>query len=179
MSTPTAVLQREGTKIHTFILSAVSWLYVVVFGGYITGKDIPSLNGSTGNVLLVVIMTTLSLFLLLPSQEIDDYIVQAKERSYETMVNFGKQGLSIAATAAVTAAVKASMCVGVCMWVVVPPRCCVSGADSVLVTYCYADRGAPSQNVVHHSKQGQQLTSMWKSKYLRATTKHELLHIYF
>lgn len=41
-------------------------------------------------------------------QEIDDYIVQAKERSYETMVNFGKQGLSIAATAAVTAAVKAS-----------------------------------------------------------------------
>ena len=41
-------------------------------------------------------------------QEIDDYIVQAKERSYETMVNFGKQGLSIAATAAVSAAVKAS-----------------------------------------------------------------------
>ncbi|XP_062330379.1 receptor expression-enhancing protein 3 [Osmerus eperlanus] len=39
-------------------------------------------------------------------QEIDDYIVQAKERSYETMVNFGKQGLSIAATAAVSAAVK-------------------------------------------------------------------------
>ncbi|XP_076005723.1 receptor expression-enhancing protein 3 [Genypterus blacodes] len=39
-------------------------------------------------------------------REIDDYIVQAKERSYETMVNFGKQGLSIAATAAVTAAVK-------------------------------------------------------------------------
>uniref|UniRef100_A0A3P9L3S9 Receptor expression-enhancing protein n=1 Tax=Oryzias latipes TaxID=8090 RepID=A0A3P9L3S9_ORYLA len=39
-------------------------------------------------------------------REIDDYIVQAKERSYETMVNFGKQGLSIAATAAVTAAVR-------------------------------------------------------------------------
>lgn len=39
-------------------------------------------------------------------QEIDDYIVQAKERSYETMVNFGRQGLSIAATAAVSAAVK-------------------------------------------------------------------------
>lgn len=44
-------------------------------------------------------------------KEIDDYIVQAKERSYETMVNFGKQGLSIAATAAVSAAVKASVCV--------------------------------------------------------------------
>ncbi|XP_030257342.1 receptor expression-enhancing protein 3-like [Sparus aurata] len=42
-------------------------------------------------------------------KEIDEYIVQAKERSYETMVNFGKQGLSIAATAAVSAAVKASV----------------------------------------------------------------------
>ncbi|KAJ8365622.1 hypothetical protein SKAU_G00144530 [Synaphobranchus kaupii] len=39
-------------------------------------------------------------------REIDDYIVQAKERSYVTMVNFGRQGLSIAATAAVSAAVK-------------------------------------------------------------------------
>uniref|UniRef100_G3TJC5 Receptor expression-enhancing protein n=1 Tax=Loxodonta africana TaxID=9785 RepID=G3TJC5_LOXAF len=38
--------------------------------------------------------------------EIDDYIVQAKERGYETMVNFGRQGLNLAATAAVTAAVK-------------------------------------------------------------------------
>ncbi|XP_066538417.1 receptor expression-enhancing protein 3a [Hoplias malabaricus] len=45
---------------------------------------------------------------LLASKErdIDDYIIQAKERSYETMVSFGKQGLSIAATAAVSAAVK-------------------------------------------------------------------------
>ncbi|KAG8135260.1 putative Receptor expression-enhancing protein, partial [Naja naja] len=39
-------------------------------------------------------------------REIDEYIVQAKERGYETMVNFGKQGLNLAATAAVTAAVK-------------------------------------------------------------------------
>ncbi|CAH2322267.1 receptor expression-enhancing 3 [Pelobates cultripes] len=39
-------------------------------------------------------------------REIDDYIVQAKEKGYETMVNFGKQGLNLAATAAVTAAVK-------------------------------------------------------------------------
>uniref|UniRef100_G3TSM5 Receptor expression-enhancing protein n=1 Tax=Loxodonta africana TaxID=9785 RepID=G3TSM5_LOXAF len=39
-------------------------------------------------------------------KEIDDYIVQAKERGYETMVNFGRQGLNLAATAAVTAAVK-------------------------------------------------------------------------
>ncbi|KAM7382263.1 hypothetical protein PAMA_012904 [Pampus argenteus] len=39
-------------------------------------------------------------------REIDEYIVQAKERSYETMVNFGRHGLTIAATAAVTAATK-------------------------------------------------------------------------
>lgn len=49
------------------------------------------------------------MLLIVSLQEIDEYIVQAKERSYETMVNFGKQGLSIAATAAVTAAVKASV----------------------------------------------------------------------
>lgn len=39
-------------------------------------------------------------------QEIDDYIVQAKEKGYETVVNFGRQGLNLAASAAVTAAVK-------------------------------------------------------------------------
>ncbi|XP_077114877.1 receptor expression-enhancing protein 3 [Ranitomeya variabilis] len=39
-------------------------------------------------------------------KEIDEYIIQAKEKGYETMVNFGKQGLNLAATAAVTAAVK-------------------------------------------------------------------------
>ncbi|KAF3828091.1 hypothetical protein GH733_001362 [Mirounga leonina] len=41
-------------------------------------------------------------------REIDDYIVQAKERGYETVVSFGRQGLAFAATAAVTAAVKNS-----------------------------------------------------------------------
>ncbi|XP_078522496.1 receptor expression-enhancing protein 4 isoform X1 [Lissotriton helveticus] len=39
-------------------------------------------------------------------KEIDAYIIQAKERSYETMVNFGRKGLNIAATAAVQAASK-------------------------------------------------------------------------
>lgn len=39
-------------------------------------------------------------------QEIDEYITQAKDRSYETMMRFGKRGLNIAATAAVTAASK-------------------------------------------------------------------------
>lgn len=39
-------------------------------------------------------------------KEIDDYIAQAKDRSYETMMKFGKRGLNIAANAAVTAAAK-------------------------------------------------------------------------
>ncbi|XP_066123940.1 receptor expression-enhancing protein 4 [Saccopteryx bilineata] len=39
-------------------------------------------------------------------KEIDVYIVQAKERSYETMLSFGKRGLNIAATAAMQAATK-------------------------------------------------------------------------
>uniref|UniRef100_UPI00398EBE0E receptor expression-enhancing protein 1-like isoform X2 n=1 Tax=Pristiophorus japonicus TaxID=55135 RepID=UPI00398EBE0E len=39
-------------------------------------------------------------------KEIDCYIIQAKERSYETMVNFGRRGLNMAATAAVSAAAK-------------------------------------------------------------------------
>ncbi|KAM8848873.1 receptor expression-enhancing protein 2 [Synchiropus picturatus] len=39
-------------------------------------------------------------------KEIDEYIAQAKDRSYETMMKFGKRGLNIAATAAVTAATK-------------------------------------------------------------------------
>nr|KAF6402276.1 receptor accessory protein 4 [Rousettus aegyptiacus] len=39
-------------------------------------------------------------------KEIDTCIVQAKERSYETVLSFGKRGLNIAATAAVQAATK-------------------------------------------------------------------------
>lgn len=39
-------------------------------------------------------------------QEIDACIVQAKERSYETMLSFGKRGLNMAASAAVQAATK-------------------------------------------------------------------------
>lgn len=51
---------------------------------------------------------TLSMYLSSPSplQEIDTYIIQAKERSYETMLSFGKRGLNIAASAAVQAATK-------------------------------------------------------------------------
>ncbi|XP_045841605.1 receptor expression-enhancing protein 4 isoform X2 [Meles meles] len=39
-------------------------------------------------------------------KEIDTCIVQAKERSYETVLSFGKRGLNIAASAAVQAATK-------------------------------------------------------------------------
>ncbi|XP_051276512.1 receptor expression-enhancing protein 2 [Dicentrarchus labrax] len=39
-------------------------------------------------------------------KEIDEYIAQAKDRSYETMMRFGKRGLNLAANAAVTAAAK-------------------------------------------------------------------------
>lgn len=39
-------------------------------------------------------------------KEIDAYIVQAKERSYETMLTFGKRSLNMAASAAVQAAAK-------------------------------------------------------------------------
>ncbi|CAG01216.1 unnamed protein product, partial [Tetraodon nigroviridis] len=46
------------------------------------------------------------LFWLFHPQEIDEYIAQAKDRSYETMMRFGKRGLNLAANAAVTAASK-------------------------------------------------------------------------
>ncbi|XP_066573190.1 receptor expression-enhancing protein 2 [Amia ocellicauda] len=39
-------------------------------------------------------------------KEIDEYITQARDRSYETMMRFGKRGLNLAASAAVTAATK-------------------------------------------------------------------------
>uniref|UniRef100_UPI00398F09AF receptor expression-enhancing protein 1-like isoform X2 n=1 Tax=Pristiophorus japonicus TaxID=55135 RepID=UPI00398F09AF len=39
-------------------------------------------------------------------QEIDEYLSQAKDRSYEAVVQFGRRGLNVAATAAVTAATK-------------------------------------------------------------------------
>ncbi|MGH0161850.1 UNVERIFIED_CONTAM: hypothetical protein FKN15_041972 [Acipenser sinensis] len=39
-------------------------------------------------------------------KEIDEYITQARDRSYDTMMTFGKRGLNLAANAAVTAAAK-------------------------------------------------------------------------
>ncbi|XP_070776126.1 receptor expression-enhancing protein 1 [Enoplosus armatus] len=39
-------------------------------------------------------------------KDIDDYIGQAKDKSYDTLVHFGRKGLNVAATAAVMAATK-------------------------------------------------------------------------
>ena len=39
-------------------------------------------------------------------QDIDDYICQAKDKSYDTLVHYGRKGLNVAATAAVMAASK-------------------------------------------------------------------------
>ncbi|XP_071982371.1 receptor expression-enhancing protein 1 isoform X3 [Engystomops pustulosus] len=39
-------------------------------------------------------------------KEIDECLIQAKDRSYDALVHFGKRGLNVAATAAVTAAAK-------------------------------------------------------------------------
>ncbi|XP_056281493.1 receptor expression-enhancing protein 1 isoform X2 [Pseudoliparis swirei] len=39
-------------------------------------------------------------------KEIDEYICQAKDKSYDTLVHFGRKGLNVAATAAVMAATK-------------------------------------------------------------------------
>ncbi|KAM9777928.1 receptor expression-enhancing protein 1 isoform 2-T2 [Neosynchiropus ocellatus] len=39
-------------------------------------------------------------------KDIDDYILQAKDKSYDTLVHYGRKGLNVAATAAVMAATK-------------------------------------------------------------------------
>lgn len=54
------------------------------------------------------------LFLYL-SQDIDDYIGQAKDKSYDTLVHFGRKGLNVAATAAVMAATKVMHALGFCL----------------------------------------------------------------
>uniref|UniRef100_UPI00358FDC11 receptor expression-enhancing protein 2-like isoform X2 n=1 Tax=Myxine glutinosa TaxID=7769 RepID=UPI00358FDC11 len=42
-------------------------------------------------------------------KEIDEYIVQARERGYETVMQFGRRGFNIAATAAASAAAKGAL----------------------------------------------------------------------
>lgn len=39
-------------------------------------------------------------------QDIDEYLCQAKDKSYDTLMHFGRKSLNVAATAAVMAATK-------------------------------------------------------------------------
>lgn len=49
---------------------------------------------------------TINMCVFLSVQDIDDYLCQAKDKSYDTLVTFGRKGLNVAATAAVLAATK-------------------------------------------------------------------------
>lgn len=42
-------------------------------------------------------------------QDIDEYLCQAKDKSYDTLMHFGKKSLNVAATAAVMAATKVTL----------------------------------------------------------------------
>lgn len=48
-------------------------------------------------------------------QDIDEYIGQAKDKSYDTLVHFGRKGLNVAATAAVMAATKVMHTLDICI----------------------------------------------------------------
>ncbi|KAG7492698.1 hypothetical protein MATL_G00017320 [Megalops atlanticus] len=91
------------TVVETFTDLMVAWfpLYYEIKIAFVIWLLSPYTRGAS-----LIYRKCLHPLLSSKEREIDDYIVQAKERSYETMVNFGKQGLSIAATAAVSAAVK-------------------------------------------------------------------------
>uniref|UniRef100_A0A672KWD0 Receptor expression-enhancing protein n=1 Tax=Sinocyclocheilus grahami TaxID=75366 RepID=A0A672KWD0_SINGR len=91
------------TVVETVTDLTVAWfpLYYEIKVAFVIWLLSPYTRGAS-----VIYRKALHPLLSSKEREIDDYIVQAKERSYETMVNFGKQGLTIAATAAVSAAVK-------------------------------------------------------------------------
>ncbi|XP_073722787.1 receptor expression-enhancing protein 3 [Misgurnus anguillicaudatus] len=91
------------TVVETITDMTVSWfpLYYEIKVAFLIWLLSPYTRGAS-----VIYRKLLHPLLTSREREIDDYIVQAKERSYETMVKFGRQGLSIAATAAVSAAVK-------------------------------------------------------------------------
>lgn len=42
-------------------------------------------------------------------QDIDEYLCQAKDKSYDTLMHFGRKSLNVAATAAVMAASKVTL----------------------------------------------------------------------
>ncbi|XP_067858716.1 receptor expression-enhancing protein 3 [Heptranchias perlo] len=91
------------TVLETFADITVSWfpLYYELKVAFVIWLLSPYTRGAS-------LLYRKFLHPLLSSRErdIDDYISQAKDRSYDTMVKFGKQGLNLAATAAVSAAVK-------------------------------------------------------------------------
>ncbi|XP_066851670.1 receptor expression-enhancing protein 1 isoform X9 [Anser cygnoides] len=67
-------------------------------------------------------------------KEIDDCLVQAKDRSYDALVHFGKRGLNVAATAAVMAASKVSQLLHLHLYLdqkkgQVDPVCCALKAS--------------------------------------------------
>ena len=73
------------------------------------------------------------------SQDIDEYLCQAKDKSYDTLVHFGKKGLNVAATAAVLAATKVLLTVNILFvltWVYVGMECCFSGFHMLKMACC-------------------------------------------
>ncbi|KPP76820.1 receptor expression-enhancing protein 3-like [Scleropages formosus] len=89
------------TVVETVMDLTVSWfpLYYEIKIAFVIWLLSPYTRGAS-----LIYRKCLHPLLSSKEREIDDYIVQAKDRSYQTMVNFGRQGLSIAATAAVSAA---------------------------------------------------------------------------
>ncbi|KAK2507933.1 hypothetical protein MC885_000111, partial [Smutsia gigantea] len=65
-------------------------------------------------------------------KEIDDCLVQAKDRSYDALVHFGKRGLNVAATAAVMAASKGLT--RLCTVITPPPQQLPSAPEAQLVS---------------------------------------------
>lgn len=68
-------------------------------------------------------------------QDIDDYICQAKDKGYDTLVHFGRKGLNVAATAAVMAATKVMQTLGICFVV-------TSGYCRACYVVCYSHNEA-------------------------------------
>ncbi|XP_041066064.1 receptor expression-enhancing protein 1-like isoform X1 [Carcharodon carcharias] len=91
------------TTVETFMDIFVSWFpfYYEIKVAFIVWLLSPYTKGAS-MIYRKFIHPTLSS----KEKEIDCYISQAKERGYETMVNFGRKGLNMAATAAVSAAAK-------------------------------------------------------------------------
>ncbi|XP_038641077.1 receptor expression-enhancing protein 1-like isoform X4 [Scyliorhinus canicula] len=91
------------TTIETFTDIFISWFpfYYEIKVAFVVWLLSPYTKGAS-MIYRKFIHPTLSS----KEKEIDCYISQAKDRGYETMVNFGRKGLNMAATVAVSAAAK-------------------------------------------------------------------------